>query len=92
MKVWLTIRLLCAAVFCAASSLVLVQAPILPLFMVALVVTEFGHWLFVVPLALAFVPVPRTGPNVFATGLALIASTLLLSSAIRANAMVASAR
>ena len=87
MKVWLAIRLLCAVVFCAVSSLVLVQAPVLPLFIVALVVTEFGHWLFLVPLALAFVPVPRTAWNSLGTGLALIASALLLSPSIRAHAV-----
>jgi len=81
------LRLLCAVVLCAAATLVVAQAPILPLFPVALIVTECGHWLFLIPLALAFLPVPRTPTNLFATALALIASILLISSAIRANSV-----
>ena len=80
-------RLLCAAVLCAAAALVVVQAPTIPLFQVALVVTEFGHWLFIIPLVLAFLPAPRTPMNHVATALALVASMLLISSVIRANAV-----
>ncbi|MEI9897428.1 MAG: hypothetical protein WDN28_27120 [Chthoniobacter sp.] len=59
----------------------------MPLFLVALLVTEFGHWLFIVPLFIALLPSPRTPLNHFATALALVSSVLLLSSAIRANAL-----
>jgi len=86
-KFWSLLRLLGAIVFCAAAALTVVQAPIIPLFMVALVVTEFGHWLFIVPLVLAFLPSPRTPLNHIATALGLISSMLLISSAIRANAV-----
>ncbi|MEP6671284.1 MAG: alpha/beta hydrolase [Chthoniobacter sp.] len=86
-KFWSLLRLLVATVFCAAAAMTLVPAPSMPLFMVALVVTEFGHWLFIIPLVLAFLPSSRTPINHFATALALISSVLLLSSAIRANAV-----
>lgn len=86
-KFWSLLRLLAAIVLGAAATLTLVQAPTIPLFQVALIVTEFGHWLFIIPLVLAFLPSPRTPMNHFATALALISSVLFLSSAIRANAV-----
>jgi acetyl esterase/lipase len=85
--VWTICRLLLAIVICAAASLVLVQAPTIPLFLVALVETEFGHWLFIVPLVLAFLPARRTSANIAATALCLFATMLLLSSVIRAGAV-----
>lgn len=86
-KIWPLFRLLCAVVLFAAALLAVVQAPTIPLFQVALFVTEFGHWLFILPLVLAFLPGARTPVNCTATALLLIASVLLLSSVIRANAV-----
>jgi acetyl esterase/lipase len=82
---WPLLRLLCAAAFFSAALLAVVQAPNMPLFRVAVLVTEFGHWLFILPLFLAFLPAARTPINCFATALALLASMLFLSSAIQAN-------
>jgi len=42
MQILLFLRLLCAVVLCSAATLVVVQAPTMPLFRVALVATEFG--------------------------------------------------
>ena len=86
-RTWSIFRLLGAGVFCAAAALVVVQAPTIALFQVALVVTEFGHWLFAIPLVLAFLPAPRTPMNHAGTALALVASMLLFSTVIRANAV-----
>ena len=84
---WSLFRLLCAAVLFAAALLAVLPAPTIPLFQVALLVTEFGHWLFILPLILAFLPGARTPLNCTATALLLIASVLLMSSVIRANAV-----
>jgi len=84
---WPLLRLLCAVVFFAAALLVVVPAPNMPLFRIAAVVTEFGHWLFLLPLFLAFLPAARTPINCFGTALALLSSMLLVSSAIRASAV-----
>lgn len=86
-KFWSLLRLLVAAVFFAAASLVVIKAPTLPLFLVALVVTEYGHWLFFIPLVLAFLPAARNPLNCTATALLLLASVLLMSTVIRANAV-----
>lgn len=86
-KTWSLFRLLCAVVLFAAALLVVVKAPTISLFQVALVVTEFGHWLFILPLVLAFLPGARTPVNCAATALLLLASVLLMSSVIRANAV-----
>lgn len=84
---WPLLRLVCAAVLFAAALLVVVQAPTMPLFRVAVLVTESGHWLFLIPLLLVFLPAARTPINCFATALALLSSMLLVSSAIRADAI-----
>ena len=86
-KFWSLLRLLGAIVFGVAAAMTVVQAPIIPLFMVALVATEFGHWLFIIPLVIAFLPARRTPLNCFTTALALVSSVLLLSPVNRANAV-----
>jgi len=84
--VWNTIRLLAALALCAAASLVFLPAPTIPLFKLSLVVTEYGQWLFLIPLTLALLPARHRPVNLFATALAVIATVLFLSPAIRANA------
>jgi len=86
-NLWSLSRLLCATVLFAAALLVVFPAPNIPLFEVSLIVTEFGHWLFLVPLLLVFLPTARNPVNCLTTALALAASMLLVSSAIRANAV-----
>jgi acetyl esterase/lipase len=89
MNIWLTLRLLGAVFFFAVASLTVFRAPTFALFKVALVATEFGHWLFLAPLLLALLPAPRTGWSLGATALALIAAILFLSSAVRASVVAA---
>jgi hypothetical protein len=58
-----------------------VQAPTIPHFQLALVLTEFGHWLFLAPLLVALLPHRRTLIGLAATALALSACALFRSSA-----------
>lgn len=78
--------MLAALVFCAAVSLVFFAAPI-ALFPLQLAVTEYGHWLFLVPLLFALLPADRTPVNHLATVLALVAAVLFLTPVIWANAV-----
>ena len=57
-KVFLICRLVLAALLAAAASLVFFAAPTHLLWMVALGVTEWGHWLTVFALVLLIVPAP----------------------------------
>jgi acetyl esterase/lipase len=83
---WSFIRLLVAVVLCAVASLVIFPAP-LPLFRLQLLVTEYGHWLFIVPLFLAILTTRRTPLALLGTVVALIAAFLFLTPVIRAAAL-----
>ncbi len=85
MNAWSAIRLLLALLLFALSCLAFLQAPTIPLFRLALVVTEFGHWLFLAPLLLALLPTHRSLINLAGTALALSACAMCLSSAWRAQ-------
>ncbi|EDY17156.1 Alpha/beta hydrolase fold-3 domain protein [Chthoniobacter flavus Ellin428] len=84
MRIWSLFRLLSAVVLCGAAAFAVVKVPTMALFPVAVVATEYGHWLFLIPLVLAFLPVARTRINCFGTAFALAASVLFLSSVVRA--------
>lgn len=69
---------------CGAAAFAVIKVPTISLFPVAVVATEYGHWLFLVPLVLAFLPAAPTRLNCFATAFALAAAVLFLSSVARA--------
>lgn len=84
MRIWSLFRLLGAAMLCGAAAFAIVQVPTFSLFPVAMVATEYGHWLFLIPLVLAFLPTRYTRIDCLATAFALAAAVLFLSPAIRA--------
>src|SRR5947209_5881384 len=84
MRIWSLFRLLSAMALCGAAAFAVIQVPIISLFPVAVLVTEYGHWLFLLPLVLALLPAAPTRLNCFATAFALAAAVLLLSSVVRA--------
>jgi acetyl esterase/lipase len=82
---WPVLRLLLSLGLGALAAWVIVPAPTVPLFRLALVATEFGHWLFLLSLLLALTPGPHTGVGHAGTALALIAGALFLSPLLRAS-------
>ena len=83
MKIWSSLCLALALLAFAAALCALVQAPTLAIFRLAVGVTEFGHWLFLVPVLLACI-VPRDGWRTAMTRLfASAAAGLCLLSAVR---------
>ncbi len=79
------VRLSLAAFLFAWSLMVLLPAPRMPLFYLALAATEFGHWLALPALVLVFAGSRRWWLGLTATVFAWLAVALFLSSAFRAS-------
>ena len=85
LRMWEYWRLSLAVLCLAISLTAIVKAPNLPIWMLSLGATEFGHWFALVPLALLCVG--QSEPiSVVGSGVAAVSMALFLSTAFRAHA------
>lgn len=85
LKAWKLLRLVLAAGLFGWSLMVIVPAPRLPLFYLALGATEFGHWFAGASLLVALAETRRFGRSRPALVMGLAAALLFVSSAVRAS-------